>query len=346
MTDFLSAVDSDVGKKEPIPVTLASGGAEVGTSGNPLSVAVVSGGGGSSGGLTDAELRASPVPVSGPLTDTQLRASAIGVSSADGGQVTIGAKADAAATTDAGTFSLIALIKRLLGKIPALGQATMANSLPVALASNQSALATTVADGASVTMGAVADAAYAGSGSSSLVAALKGIYAACVAATPAGENHIGKFGGETKVATATPTVSTSPAYSSGDVIGSLMTFSGIGRVTGGTGIIQMVTIMCKSAQAFACDLVLFHTNPSSSTFTDNAAVAVNTADYDKIIGVFSLSAGSWTSLGTPSVGQLLQSAPYKVAAGQSDIYGVLVARGTPTLASTSDLTIAVKALQD
>lgn len=53
----------------------------------------------------------------------------------------IGAMADAAATTDGGAFTLIALIKRLLGKLPAaLGQTTMAASLPVTLASNQSAI--------------------------------------------------------------------------------------------------------------------------------------------------------------------------------------------------------------
>jgi hypothetical protein len=53
---------------------------------NPLPIT----GGGSSGGLTDAELRATPVPVSvsgtvavsGPLTDAQLRASPLGVSGA------------------------------------------------------------------------------------------------------------------------------------------------------------------------------------------------------------------------------------------------------------------------
>lgn len=59
----------------------------------------------------------------------------------------LGAKADAAATTDTGTFSVIAFIKRgmqnwtsLLAKIPALGQALMAASMPVAIASNQSAI--------------------------------------------------------------------------------------------------------------------------------------------------------------------------------------------------------------
>lgn len=41
------------------------------------------------------------------------------VTIADGADITQGAKADAAASTDAGTFSLIALFKRLLGKITA-----------------------------------------------------------------------------------------------------------------------------------------------------------------------------------------------------------------------------------
>jgi len=43
----------------------------------------------------------------------------IGVTIADGSSVSLGARADAAATTDAGTFSLISLTKRLLEKITA-----------------------------------------------------------------------------------------------------------------------------------------------------------------------------------------------------------------------------------
>lgn len=58
---------------------------------------------------------------------------------------TLGAPADAHATTDAGTFSLIALTKRLLEKLTtqlpaALGQGAMAASLPVTFASDQSRL--------------------------------------------------------------------------------------------------------------------------------------------------------------------------------------------------------------
>jgi hypothetical protein len=100
-----------------------------------------------SGPLTDTELRATALPVSGPLTDTELRATAVPVSAAalplptgaateakqDTGNTSLGnidtdlgAPADAAASSDTGTFGLIALIKRglqnwttLLGRVPA-----------------------------------------------------------------------------------------------------------------------------------------------------------------------------------------------------------------------------------
>lgn len=55
----------------------------------------------------------------------------------------LGATNDAAAGTDSGNFSLIALIKRLLGKVPNNGQKVMTGSLPVVIASDQSAVAVT-----------------------------------------------------------------------------------------------------------------------------------------------------------------------------------------------------------
>ena len=52
----------------------------------------------------------------------------------------IGAATDAAATTDTGTSSLIALTKRLLQSISEPGQVAMAASSPVVIASDQSAI--------------------------------------------------------------------------------------------------------------------------------------------------------------------------------------------------------------
>jgi hypothetical protein len=91
-----------------------------------------------SGPLTDAQLRAAAVPVSGPLTDTELRAAAVPVS-VSGLPLPTGAATEATLST-------------LNGKTPALGQATMAASQPVAIASDQSPVpvleTATVIDGA------------------------------------------------------------------------------------------------------------------------------------------------------------------------------------------------------
>lgn len=106
-----------------------------------------------SGPVTDTQLRATPVPVSGTVavtgtffqTTQPISASALPLPSGAATQTTLasvlaaaGAPADSSATTDSGTFSLIALTKRLLWKLPAaLGAQTSAASLGVVLASDQ-----------------------------------------------------------------------------------------------------------------------------------------------------------------------------------------------------------------
>lgn len=90
-----------------------------------VSGAVGGGGGGATGGLTNTELRASPVPVSGPLTDAQLRAAAVPVSAAtlplptgaataarqDTANAAFGAPADARAAWYDSAASVIQLLK-------------------------------------------------------------------------------------------------------------------------------------------------------------------------------------------------------------------------------------------
>ena len=121
----------------------------------------------------------------------------------------VGLPADGAAASDAGAASLTALAKRALGnwttllaRVPALvsgrvpvdgsgvTQPVSAAALPLPAGASTSALQAT----GNTALGAPADAAYAGAGSSSIVAALKGIYAALVTATPAGSAVIGRVG--------------------------------------------------------------------------------------------------------------------------------------------------------
>ena len=96
----------------------------------------------STGGLTDAQLRSTPVPISGtvstglsqPLTDAQLRATPVPVSG------TVTANAGTNLNTSAlalETGGNLATIKTNTDKIPALGQALESASVPVVLTAAQ-----------------------------------------------------------------------------------------------------------------------------------------------------------------------------------------------------------------
>ena len=151
--------------------------------------------------------------------------------------------------------------------------------------------------------------------------------------------------GRTKVVAGSAIVVSTTAYAAGDVVGSRITFAGAARAIDKTGLLQQVSVFCKSPQTASLDLLLFHTDPTASTFTDNAALALAVADFDKLVGVVHL--GDWTNLGTPSLCQADNLAkPFAPAAGSADLYGVLVTRSVMTLASTSDVKVSAKILQD
>lgn len=101
----------------------------------------IGGSGGSSSGLTDAQLRATEVPVSDSVQRTAL-----------------GTPADTGAASDTATGSVIAFLKRIAVNISTvatrltLGQSTMANSIRVAIASDQTAVKT-IADASALSGG-------------------------------------------------------------------------------------------------------------------------------------------------------------------------------------------------
>ena len=97
-----------------------------------------------SGPLTDAQLRAVAVPVSGPLTDSQLRASAVPISTAQLPSALVGGRLD----TNNGAW--------LGSTAPTVGQKTMANSIPVAFASDQTVVTTTPSKPGTATQTSVA----------------------------------------------------------------------------------------------------------------------------------------------------------------------------------------------
>jgi hypothetical protein len=160
-------------------------------------------------------------------------------------------------------------------------------------------------------------------------------------APAATEVYVGKHGGDVISAAQIPTTAAG-AYASGDVIGTKMTFPNMTRLAAGPGIVQSLLLQSKVALTGAVDVLLFSADPSASTFTDNAALNLNVGDFDKLIGVVSLS--SWVALGTPSIAQAhTVGIAFDLPAGQS-IYAVLVARSAPTLASATDLKLVLNVI--
>lgn len=144
--------------------------------------------------------------------------------------------------------------------------------------------------------------------------------------------------------TAAPTV-TAGAYTSGQVVGGLISLSGAARVNAGSGLIQTVGISVKTALTAPFDVFFFDTNPSNSTFTDNSVLAINVADLPSLCGIAHCT--DLISGGTP---QILQAAncslPFKLSASATTLYAVIVMRGGETLASTSAIGLSIVIIQD
>lgn len=156
--------------------------------------------------------------------------------------------------------------------------------------------------------------------------------------------------GETYFASATPTVDTS-VYASGDVIGGKLQFDFSVRQATGTGYVISAKIDDKAATTADLDLILFRKNPTGSTITDQLPFTPVDADLDKIIGIISFGSTSrfaFADNGVKYVGSLVIPIEGRTSTGlaQETIYGVLVSRGTPTFASSSDVKVTLGIAQD
>ncbi len=141
----------------------------------------------------------------------------------------------------------------------------------------------------------------------------------------------------------TPTV-TAGAYTTGMVAGGKQSLASAVRASGGSGVIQSVSISKKTALSAPYDVYFFYSDPTNSTFTDNSALAVNVADLPSLIGVARCT--DLVDNGTPKTLQANNIAlPFKLITGTT-LFAVAVIRGAETLASTSALILNVGILQD
>lgn len=144
----------------------------------------------------------------------------------------------------------------------------------------------------------------------------------------------------------TPTVDTAGAYAAGDCIGGKLTFSSAANRSGGGGVIRSVIVTDLADQKADIDLLLFDSDPSNGTYTDQAAVDVDDADIVKVIGQISVATANYKSFADSAAAALAGVDAAFQLSGSANLYGLLVCRGTPTYVSTSDLTIRLVIEQD
>ena len=148
--------------------------------------------------------------------------------------------------------------------------------------------------------------------------------------------------------TATPTVSTSPAYSANDQVGGIMTFSGCARANGLSGVIVGGALIDKGKQSADLDLWLFRESPTLAG-SDNAAFDLTDANLvtAEPVGYLRFATYKTTSsngIARCDVGDLPLG--FVCASDDTALYGVFVTRGTPTYASTSDLVLSLFIIHD
>jgi hypothetical protein len=165
-----------------------------------------------------------------------------------------------------------------------------------------------------------------------------------VATIAAGETHIGEVGGHCITADANPVLSVAGAYVAGDFVGTSstgITFSNVVRVAGGSGVIESAVLVDKALQSASVELWLFDTAVAGLPL-DNAPFTITDASALTLIGVIPFQVYYASALNSVSS---VKGLGMTFNATASDIYGALVTRGTPTLASL-DYLIRLQILAD
>jgi len=143
--------------------------------------------------------------------------------------------------------------------------------------------------------------------------------------------------------TVTPTLATTTAYTATQVIGGILTFTGVLGAYN-AGIVQSITAKFRAeASTTALSISLFKANPSVGTYTDHIASASNTADIANLLGTYRTGTGLG-DLGTMTVYNI-DNINKAVAAATSNLYAVVTSLGTTAaMASTSDFSMEMVVL--
>jgi hypothetical protein len=150
-----------------------------------------------------------------------------------------------------------------------------------------------------------------------------------------------------------PTISTDTAiYAPLDVIGAaatsgVVTITGAARESGGTGVIETISLFDDDNEKNPITLLFFDAAPASGTYTANGALALSAGDKAKYIGRVNIYASDYETLGGDAFVCLRGVGLAFKCSGSADLFMIpLVTSGTPTYTAATDLQMAIGILQD
>lgn len=144
------------------------------------------------------------------------------------------------------------------------------------------------------------------------------------------------------IATVAPTI-TAGAYSAGDVVGGLLTFTFATGYRQCAGFIRSIRLSDDDNEGAALKLHLFLSQPAS--IADNAAFAPSFADLCKRFAVVAIGTADYATINSNKQAIIYPSSlALDFQTDTQSLYGYLVTDGGPTYASTSDLVIALTAM--
>lgn len=143
-----------------------------------------------------------------------------------------------------------------------------------------------------------------------------------------------------------PTVDTD-AYTAGDVVGGIQEVQNAVSDNGMTGLLQTLTVLDEADQKAELDILLFSEEPDTSPGADDAALALDDGDLDKLLGIVNVGASDYTTLNGNAIAQVKNvGMMLKSARGKRSIWVLIVTRGTPNYDADDDLRLRLGIMQD
>lgn len=158
----------------------------------------------------------------------------------------------------------------------------------------------------------------------------------------AGENHVGSVGGNTMLGSVTPGCATT-AIGAGSIAFNGTEIAGALRVSGGTGVLESVTVIDRDDQGIALDLVF--TDGSASFGVLGAAPAAADVLGDKVLGVVHVAAADYVDLGNFRAATVAGINLTVKGNATTSLWVAALANGSATF-TASGLTIKAGILQD